>query len=173
MFKKIAPVAAAVAVAVLAPAAASAAPPPPGVSSQDQNYLMTAAAGDAFEIQGGKIALERSTDPKLRSYARMLIRDHRKSLHETLVMAQRLGVKSVDGRPTKSQSWELKSVARLGGGEFHRWYLLLESHDHKDDIAEARYERDNGTNSEVRESAREELPTLFKHLKVAERLIHS
>jgi hypothetical protein len=86
-------------------------------------------------------------------------------------MAQRMGVKDVQGRPTKSQSWELKSVGRLKAGAFHRWYLLLESHDHKDDIAEARYERDNGMNSEVRDSARTELPTLFKHLKVAERLL--
>jgi hypothetical protein len=61
----------------------------------------------------------------------------------------------------------------MGAGEFHRWYLLLEAHDHKDDISEARDERDNGTNSLVRDSARTELPTLFKHLKVAERLIHS
>ena len=59
----------------------------------------------------------------------------------------------------------------MGGGEFHRWYLLLEAHDHKDDIAEARDERDNGTNLQVRGSARQELPTLFKHLKVAERLL--
>jgi uncharacterized protein DUF4142 len=63
-------------------------------------------------------------------------------------------------------------VARLGGGgAFHRWYLLLEAHDHKDDISEARDERDNGTNFAVRDSARQELPTLYKHLKVAERLL--
>jgi putative membrane protein len=170
MLKKIAPL---VAAALLAPAAAHAAPPPAGVSGLDQEYLKAAAAGDAFEVQGARIALERSSDSKLRSYARMLYRDHRKSMHETLVLAQRLGVKGVAGRPTKSQSWELKSVARMKAGAFHRWYLLLESHDHKDDISEARDERDNGTNAAVRSSARQELPVLIKHLKVAERLIHN
>src|SRR2546423_329191 len=118
--------------AALIPISAAAAPPPPGVSGLDQEYMQMAAAGDAFEIQGAKIALERSSDRKIHGYARMLFRDHRKSLHETLVMAQRMGIKGVDGRPTKSQSWELKSVARLSGGAFHRWYLLLEAHDHKD-----------------------------------------
>lgn len=168
-WKKTLPILAAAAIAPAA--AANAAPPPAGVSAQDQTYLKAAVAGDAFEIQGAKIALERSHDSKLRGYARMLYRDHRKSLHEGLVMAQRLGIKGVDGRPTKSQSWELKSVGRMRGGAFHRWYLLLEAHDHKDDISEARNERDNGYNSEIRESARQELPTLFKHLKVAERLL--
>jgi putative membrane protein len=158
--------------AALVPASAAAAPPPPGVSGLDQEYLKMSAAGDTFEIKGAKIALERSSDAKLRSYAHMLFRDHRKSLHETLALARRLGVKGVEARPTKSQWWELKSVARLGGGgAFHRWYLLLEAHDHKDDISEARDERDNGTNFAVRESARQELPTLYKHLKVAERLL--
>src|SRR3954467_1228083 len=97
----------------LGPAVAHAAPPPPGVSGLDAEYLSMAAAGDAFEMQGAKIALERSTDPKIHGYARMLYRDHRKSLHEALVLAQRLGIKDVQGRPTKSQSWELKSVSRL------------------------------------------------------------
>lgn len=158
--------------AVLLPAAAHAAPPPPGVSGLDQEYLSTAAAGDAFEIQGAKIALERSSDTKIHGYARMLYRDHRKSLHEALALAQRLGIKDVQGRPTKSQSWELKSVSRMSAGAFHHWYLLLEAHDHKDDIKQARDERDNGFNAMVRDSARTELPMLFKHLKVAERLLH-
>jgi putative membrane protein len=135
--------------------------------------MSMAAAGDAFEIKGAKIALARSSDPKIHGYARMLYRDHRKSLHETLALAQRLGIKDVKGVPTKSQTWELKSVGRLSAGAFHRWYLLLEAHDHKDDIKEARDERDNGFNMLVRNSARTELPTLFKHLKVAERLLHS
>src|SRR3954462_2183701 len=125
---------AAIAALALAPFAAHAAPPPPGVSGLDQEYLQMAAAGDAFEIKGAHIALERSTDKKLHSYARMLARDHRKSLHETLALAKRLGVKGVDAVPTKSQSWELKVASRMSGGEFHRWYLLLEAHDHKDDI---------------------------------------
>src|SRR3954447_1788626 len=171
MLKKTAPIL--IAAAALLPATALAAPPPPGVSGLDQQYLKTSAAGDTFEIKGGEIALKRATDSKLRGYARMLNRDHRKSLHQTLALAQRLGVKGVDAQTTKSQSWELRVASRMGGGEFHRWYLLLEAHDHKDDISDARDERDNGVNLQVRDSARQELPMLFKHLKVAERLLRA
>ena len=161
---------AAIAATILVPAA-HAAPPPPGVSGLDQAYLKMAIAGDTFEMRGAKTALERSSDSKLHGYARMLYRDHRKSLHEAMALAHSLGIEDVRAEPTKSQSWELKVASRMSGGEFHRWYLLLEAHDHKDDIAEARDERDNGSNALVRESARSELPTLFKHLKVAERLL--
>jgi putative membrane protein len=154
----------------LAPAA-HAAPPPAGVSGLDQDYLKMSAAGDTFEMQGAKIALQRTTDSKVRGYARMLYRDHQKSLHETLALAQQLGVQDVKAEPTKSQSWELKAVGRMRGAAFRHWYLLLESHDHKDDISQARDERDNGTNAAVTQSAAQELPTLFKHLTVAERLL--
>jgi predicted outer membrane protein len=71
-------------------------------------------------MKGAKIALQRSSDTKIHGYARMLYRDHRKSLHETIALARRLGVKGVDAQPTKAQSWELKSVGRMGGGESHR-----------------------------------------------------
>jgi putative membrane protein len=161
------------AVALASAATAGAAPPPPGVSGLDQQYVKTAAAGDTFEMRGAKLALERSSNSKLHGYARMLYRDHRKSLHETLALAKQLGIQGVKAEPTKSQSWELKAASRMSGGEFHRWYLLLEAHDHKDDISEARDERDNGVNAAVRASARQELPTLFKHLKVAERLLRA
>jgi predicted outer membrane protein len=78
----------AIVLAALAPASAVAAPPPPGVSGLDQQYLKMSAAGDTFEMQGAKIALKRSTDTKIHGYARMLYRDHRKSLHETLALAK-------------------------------------------------------------------------------------
>jgi predicted outer membrane protein len=86
MLKKIAPMA--LVAAILVPAAtAAAAPPPPGISGLDQHYLKMSAAGDTFEMRGAKLALTRSSDSKLHGYARMLFRDHRKSLHETLALA--------------------------------------------------------------------------------------
>src|SRR5438874_2652309 len=106
-------------------ASAQAAPPPPGVSGLDASYLKASASGDTFEMRGAKLALERSTDSRLRGYARMLFRDHRKSLHETQALAKQLGVKGVKAEPTKSQTWELKEASRDKAGAFHRWYLLL------------------------------------------------
>src|SRR5947209_2533043 len=170
MSKKLIP---ALIVALGVATSAHAAPPPPGVSGLDQEYLKSSIQGDMFEMQGAKIALQRSTDSKLRGYARMLFRDHRQSVHEAVALAHSLGVQSIEMQPTKSQTWELKAASRMGGGTFHRWYLLLEAHDHKDDISQARDERDNGANYRVTAAARQELPTLFKHLKVAERLIKS
>ena len=141
-----------------------------GVSALDRHYLKSSAEGDAFEIKGGKIALEKSGDREVRKLARTLIKDHTKSLHETEALASSLGVK-VDAKPSPSQSWELSIVKSKSGRAFDRWYAKLEVQDHKQDISEAQEERHNGTNSRVRVSARNEIPDLRKHLALARRAL--
>jgi putative membrane protein len=141
-----------------------------GVSALDRHYLKSSAEGDAFEIKGGKIALEKSRDREVRKLARTLVKDHRKSLRETKALARSLGV-TVEAKPSPSQSWELSIVSSKSGTAFDRWYAKLEVKDHKQDISEAQEERHNGTNSRVRVSAREEIPVLRKHLALARRAL--
>jgi putative membrane protein len=142
----------------------------PNVSALDRHYLKASAEGDAFEIKGGRMALEKSHDSEVRKLARTLIKDHKKSLHETEAIASSLGVK-VDAKPSPSQQWELSIVETKSGRSFDRWYAKLEVKDHKQDITEAQEERHNGTNSRVRVSAREEIPDLRKHLALARRAL--
>jgi putative membrane protein len=171
MLQKLIPMTAALALAaaIIATSGAGAAPPPSGVSGLDQQYLKTAASGDVFEVEGGRLALQKSHDKRVRALAQMLMTDHTKSLHDTVALATKLGVQGVQKQPTQSQAWELKALAAMQSeAQFNHWYAVLEVRDHKEDISDARDERDNGTNQEVRDEARAELPTLFKHLKAAE-----
>jgi putative membrane protein len=172
MLKAIIPIAAAAATAaaILASSGAGAAPPPSGVSALDQHYLKTAVSGDVFEVEGGRLALQKSHDKRTRALAQMLMTDHTKSLHDTVALAQKLGVQGVQKQPTQAQAWELKALAAMKpAGRFNHWYALLEVRDHKDDISDATEERDNGSNQEVRDAARTELPILLKHLKASEK----
>jgi putative membrane protein len=157
-------VSAVVAVAVAAPAHAA------STSALDRHYLKSSAEGDAFEIRGGKIALEKSNDREVRKLARTLIKDHTKSLRETRSLARSLGV-HVEGKPSPSQSWELSIVKSKSGRSFDHWYAKLEVLDHMQDIQEAGEERDAGTNSRVRSSARKEIPVLRKHLRLSRRAL--
>lgn len=140
----------------------------PGVSAQDENYLQSAAAGDSFEIKGGQLALKKSQNPEVRALARVLIRDHTKSLHETKALARRLHVPKVENKPNPSQSWELRQLQRTSGaGNYDRAYTDLEVFDHHQDIEEAKFEAKKGSSAAARRSAKKELPTLAKHLKLS------
>jgi putative membrane protein len=140
------------------------------LSALDRHYLKSSAEGDAFEIRGGKLALEKSADREVRKLARTLVKDHSKSLRETEALARSLGVR-VDAKPSPSQAWELAIVETKSGRAFDSWYASLEVQDHMQDITEAIEERDRGSNSRVRASARKELPDLRKHLKLAKRAL--
>src|SRR4051812_38097388 len=139
----------------------------PGVSAQDENYLQTSAAGDSFEIKGGQLALQKSQNPKVRELATTLIRDHTKSLHDAKSLARTLRVPKVENKPTPSQSWELRQLQAMTGGDFDKQYADLEVSDHHQDIQETKFEVKKGFSPAVRAAAKDELPTLAKHLKLS------
>jgi putative membrane protein len=136
-------------------------------SALDKEYLKSAIEGDRFEIEGGKLALRTSDDGAVRDLADRLVEDHTRSLQDATDEAHRLGVK-VPGSPSPSQQWELDVLQTMKGAMFDKWYTSLEVQDHRQDIDEATTERDEGSDPRVVALARDELPTLRKHLSMSE-----
>jgi putative membrane protein len=139
-------------------------------SSWDEQWLKTAIMGDRFEIEGGRLAVSRATTPTVQALGARLVKDHTKSLIESEHLARRLGI-GIPGRPSPSQEWELRTVGAMAGPAFDRAYSDLEVSDHKQDIDEAKSERDEGSNSRVRHSASQELPMLRTHLGLSEQAL--
>jgi predicted outer membrane protein len=136
------------------------------VSGLDEQYLKTAIEGDRFEVAGGKQALAKSQSSQVRALAARLVKDHGKSLEESLALAKRLGIKAPT-TPSPSMQWELQIVGTLSGKPYDHWYSDLEVKDHVQDISEATDEAAKGSNAEIRQSSRKELPTLRAHLKLS------
>ena len=144
--------------------AASSAPP------YDEQFLKTSVQGDIFEIQGGKLAQKRSHSPKVTTLAKRLIKDHSKSLKDAKDVAQKLGVQ-LELQPMPSMQWELKAVASMSGKKFDHWYSTLEVYDHQQDIRETEDEIANGQNAEIQKLAKQDLPVLQTHLKLARQAV--
>lgn len=141
-------------------------------SAWDEQWLMMAIQGDLFEIQGGRLAQQKGTTEKVRALGARLVKDHTKSLHDATALARKLGIE-VPSEPSPTQQWQLRVVAQFNGQEFDRWYADLEVQDHKQDIQEAQDEVEKGCNHDVRENAEDEIPTLQKHLKLAQEALAS
>jgi putative membrane protein len=141
-------------------------------SAQDANYLQTSISGDRFEIIGGKLAETKGTTAQVRALGARLIKDHSKSLQESVAEARSLGVK-VPQAPTPSMVWELNTVRSMSGAQFDRSYSSLEVKDHEQDIEETTFEVAHGGSSEVKQSAKKELPVLRLHLTLAKRALVS
>jgi putative membrane protein len=153
-------------------ASASPAGPSDGLSAQDLNYLQTSISGDRFEITGGKLAMEKGTKAQIRALGERLIKDHSKSLQDSLALAKADGVTAPQA-PTPSMVWELNTVGAMTGRAFDKSYSSLEVKDHEQDIEETMFEVKHGTKPEIKASAKKELPVLRMHLALATKASHS
>jgi putative membrane protein len=145
---------------------------PSTVSGQDQTYLQTSLEGDAFEVSAGRLALRKSQNAAVREAATRYAHDHAASGSESKRLAKRLRVQG-DFAPSPSQQWEIQMLSGLSGGAFDHKYAYLEVLDHKQDLFEAKQEVENGSNPSVIASARKEIPTLSRHLKLARAALRS
>lgn len=99
---------AAIAAAVIAvPAAAQVMTP--------TEYVMTAGASDLYEITSSQVLLETTQDPKLRTFAQMMITDHTKSTADVKAAAARSRVKAVPPKLAPLQQ-ELVTALRAEQG---------------------------------------------------------
>jgi putative membrane protein len=137
------------------------------VSAWDKQWLMSAIEGDRFEVAGGKLAQNKGESQQVRALGARLVADHGKSLEDSIKLAHRLHI-DVPDSPSPSQQWELEAVGTFSGNAFDRQYASLEVADHIQDIQEAQDEVKDGTNRRIRKSAKEELPVLKEHLRLAQ-----
>jgi predicted outer membrane protein len=132
----------------------------------DREYLKESMEGDLFEIRGGKIAQAISHNPAVLRLAGRLVDDHTISFEDAAKLARRFGVE-VPKDPSPSEQWELLIVSKLRGKSFDQWYSSLEVFDHIQDIQLATAEATEGCSKAFRENARNELPMLHLHLRLA------
>jgi putative membrane protein len=154
--------AAALIAAAVAPSPAAAA----RLCGLDRHYLTADVQGNLFEIAGGRIAQQRGTTPEVKNLGAVLARDHARSLTQSGALARRLGVR-VPGNLDPLQHWQLHYAGAASGVQFDQAYAWLEVADHTVDIQNARDEAQNGCHPQVRAFARQSLPMLQSHLKLA------
>jgi putative membrane protein len=141
-------------------------------SSWDEEWLKMSIEGDLFEIQGGQIAQQKATTQQAKDLGARLVADHTKSLKDATDLAKQLGIE-VPNSPSPSQQWELRAAQQFQGKDFDKWYADLELQDHMQDISEAQDEADKGCNRKVRSDAKDEIPMLQQHLKLAQDVLAS
>ena len=78
----------------------------------DKQYLTSSIQGDRFEIAGGKLAQSKSQNAQIRALGARLVKDHTKSLHDSVRMAHEFNL-DVPKAPNPSQRWELQIVGSL------------------------------------------------------------
>ncbi|HEY1637490.1 MAG TPA: DUF4142 domain-containing protein [Rhizomicrobium sp.] len=134
-----------------------------------EDFLKDAIKGDNSEIKLGQLAERKGGKPAVRQFGRTLVADHLKAKAEASRVASRLGI-SPPSRSMLKADAEYVKLKVLSGKSFDREFVSYMVHDHKQDIHD--FSRMAHAHSgPVGDLAQKQLPTLRKHLHIAESLM--
>jgi putative membrane protein len=138
------------------------------LSSADKHFISEAAEGGLAEVELGRLAENKASNPKVKDFGQKMVEDHSKANSELKHTAQKLGV-SVPDHISATQLAEKTKLSAYSGTHFDRSYMDAMLKDHRDDIAAFKREAADGENAEIKSFASKTLPTLEEHLRLAEK----
>ena len=137
-------------------------PPTPSV------FVKKAAMDGMTEVEAGKVALSKSQDPAIRSFAERMVADHGKANKELTSIAERKGLnppKQLDA----DHKQMLDTLKGKSGKEFDQAYAEHMNMDHSKAVAlfESAAKSDD---ADLAQFATKTLPTLKEHKALASKL---
>jgi len=137
-------------------------PPAPSI------FVQKAALDGMTEVEAGKVALVKSQDPAIRSFAERMVSDHGRTNAELASLAKSKGIEAPKTLDAEHKSM-LDALKSKNGGEFDHAYAEHMNMDHSKAIA--LFESASGSNdADLAQFARNTLPTLKEHKQLAEGL---
>jgi putative membrane protein len=93
----------------------------------DPQIAMIAVTADSVDIDAGKLAAEKSSNPKVKEFAQMMVRDHASVNKKATALVKKLNVtpeESDTSRSLKSDGDKnLEKLRGLSGAEFDKAYI--------------------------------------------------
>lgn len=139
------------------------------LSAGDKKFLTMAMEGDMAEIQLGRLALQKSSNPDVKQFAQRMIDDHTKLDEQVKPIAQQLGVTPPAALSAKASAL-LTKLQAANGTDFDKQYAKAMVSDHREDDSEFKKEETSGKNQSVKDAATQGEPTIAEHLQLAEAL---
>ena len=130
----------------------------------DKSFYKNLAEGGLAEVSDGTLASEKATDPKLKDFGAMMVKDHSAANDKLAALA---GTKSVT-LPTSAsvtQMAEHEKLKVLSGDTFDKSYIKGQISAHRSTVRLLRKEIASGQDSDAQEFAKSVLPTVRGHLK--------
>lgn len=140
----------------------------PAYASSPSSFVDEAIKGDNSEIALGKLAQKQAASQGVRDFGATLVTDHTKARQEMVAAGKSLGVTPSDAMtPDGKEAYDM--LAGKSGKDFDTAFVSHMVDDHKKDIA--KFEEEAKANDAKASSlAKQQLPTLKKHLATAQSL---
>ena len=138
-----------------------------GLSSADRKFFTDASQGGMMEVELGKIAADKGSNPDVKTFGQRMVDDHSKANDQLKDLASKKDVKLL-GKLSPAKQKMVDKFSKLSGAAFDSSYMSHMVTDHKQDVAEFKKEAKSGKDSDLKAWAQSTLPTLEDHLKMAQ-----
>jgi len=138
-------------------------------AEDDAQYLVEAAATDLQEIEIGQLAQQKSSDPDVKAFGKMLEEDHMKSSAEVKKLAQLKNI-SLPVTLTEDGQKMYEELDEKTGLDFDRKFAEMMVDGHQKAIDKMEKAAEGASDEEIRAWASGKIPTLTGHLEHAKNL---
>lgn len=139
-----------------------------------QGFAREVALTDMYEVNAGRLALDKSKDARVREFAQMMIDDHTRSsqaLQEAAITGNSTpggnttgtGEYSMPANLDQERQSQLDILQRLDGADFDREYLNQQAAGHRKTLDLLKAYAATGDVDELRQFAQGAIPTIQKH----------
>lgn len=141
-------------------------------TAKPDKFWMEAAQGGMTEVELSQLALQKSQNEQVKTFAQMMVDDHTKANDELKMLAQNKNVTL----PTEINPKQMATREKLNGlssDSFDREYMKTMVKDHDKTVKLFQKQANGGKDEEVKAFAAKTLPTLQEHLTNARTMSNS
>jgi putative membrane protein len=133
----------------------------------DASFVRKAAQSNYAEIQLGKLAQDKASNPAVKEFGQRMVTDHTTAYDQLKPIASKDNLSMPSNMSAKDQAL-YNHLSKLSGSQFDRSYMQAMVKDHKMDVSEFQHEAQTAQNPDVRSYASNTLSVLQQHLQLAE-----
>jgi putative membrane protein len=135
----------------------------------DTKFVMKASESDIAEIALGKLASQQASNAKVREFAMHMVSDHTKCSEELQTIAKKHNLE-LAREMSKQHKNTHEKLSKLKGAEFDREYMTGQVKAHQEAVTLFQEQSKSGRNPDLKAFATKSLPTIEKHLKMAQEI---
>lgn len=129
-----------------------------------KNFIETAARGNLTEVQVSRIALQRSQNSEIKSFAQEMIEHHTAATNELAEIAGKKGV-NLPREVSSSQSSQASRLEQMNGEAFDKQFVNVMLDDHNEDVKLFQTNANSSQDADIKAFAAKNLPALEAHLQ--------
>lgn len=139
------------------------------VEESDAQFATKAAVGGMAEVELGKLALKKTTNPKIKAFADMMVKDHGKANEELISIAKLKNV-TLPAVVDEEHQKKMDELNQKAGHDFDKAYVDAMIDGHKKTLQLMNDEAKDGKDVDLKAFAAKTAPIVQSHLNMINKI---